>query len=493
MSSSRPGALDTGDDLTDLRERSELRLGRLVATLLVVSLLGALEITILGSSLATLVRDLGGVSAVGWVVTAYVLAATVATPVLGQLGDIHGRRPVFLASLAVFVAGTALCGLAPSIVVLVLARLLQGVGSAGTALLSQTILADVLPPRRRPQIMSLLASVFVVAAVVGPLVGGVLTDTVGWRWGFLGIVPLGLGALLAAIRVLPRGVRYATTSFDTVGAVLLGIVLAAFILLITLASSVGVASVPWAALVVVTLMAGAALVRQELRADHPVLPLRMLRDRIVVGALVLAVVHGGGLLAVIAYLPAYTQLHYGTSATVAGAVPLALVGGLLISSNGAGALIARSGAYRVYPIAGSALAAAALVGLALTLPSLPIAGLCVGLFLLGLGGGSFMHLPVVIVQNEAAADQVGVATSAVTLVRQAASAVGTAAIGAAIAAALVGNRVACGAGSRPTRTSWSRSSLSWRSCSSSAAPCRSPPPLWCCDVPRAGACPMTAA
>ena len=116
MSSPRPGALDTGDDLTDLPVPSELRLGRLVATLLVVSLLGALEITILGSSLATLVRDLGGVSAVGWVVTAYVLAATVATPVLGQLGDIHGRRPVFLASLAVFVVGTALCGLAPSIV-----------------------------------------------------------------------------------------------------------------------------------------------------------------------------------------------------------------------------------------------------------------------------------------------------------------------------------------------------------------------------------------
>lgn len=435
MSSPRTGALDTGDVTTE--PQPDRRLAPLVATLLVVSLLGALEITIVGSSLATLVRDLGGVSSIGWVVTAYVLAATVATPVLGQLGDIRGRRPVFLASLAVFVAGTALCGLAPSVGVLVLARLLQGVGSAGTSLLSMTILADVLPPRRRPQIMSLLASVFAIATIVGPLVGGVLTDTVGWRWGFLGIVPLGLAALVASVRVIPAGVRRTSSSFDTVGALLVGVVLTAFIALLALAPSVGWTSAPAALLAAVFLVSGGLAVRHELRAAHPVLPLRLTRDRIVVGALVLAVVHGGGLLAVIAYLPAFTQLHYGTSATVAGAVPLSLVFGLLISSNGAGALIARTGRYRVYPIAGSALAVVALVGLAITLPALPMGLLCLGLFLLGLGGGSFMHLPVVIVQNESPSDQVGVATSFVTLVRQAASAVGTAAIGATIAAALV--------------------------------------------------------
>lgn len=436
MSSPRAGALDTGDITT--APAPDRRLAPLVATLLVVSLLGALEITIVGSSLATLVRDLGGVSSIGWVVTAYVLAATVATPVLGQLGDIRGRRPVFLASLSVFVIGTALCGLAPSVGVLVVARLLQGVGSAGTSLLSMTILADVLPPRRRPQIMSMLASVFAIATIVGPLVGGVLTDTVGWRWGFLGIVPLGLAALVASVRVIPAGVRRTSSSFDTVGAVLVGVVLTAFIALLAIAPSVGWTSTPAALLAAVFLVSGGLAVRHELRADHPVLPLRLTRDRIVVGALVLAVVHGGGLLAVIAYLPAFTQLHYGTSATVAGAVPLSLVFGLLISSNGAGALIARTGRYRVYPIAGSALAALALVGLALTLPALPMGLLCLGLFLLGLGGGSFMHLPVVIVQNESPSDQVGVATSFVTLVRQAASAVGTAAIGATIAAALVG-------------------------------------------------------
>ncbi len=436
MSSPRTGALDTGDVTAE--PQPDQRLAPLVATLLVVSLLGALEITIVGSSLATLVRDLGGVSSIGWVVTAYVLAATVATPVLGQLGDIRGRRPVFLASLAVFVVGTAVCGLAPSVGVLVLARLLQGVGSAGTSLLSMTILADVLPPRRRPQIMSLLASVFAIATIVGPLVGGVLTDTVGWRWGFLGIVPLGLAALVASVRVIPAGVRRASSSFDTAGAVMVGVVLTAFIALLAVAPTVGWLSAPVALLAATFAVVGGLAVRHELRADHPVLPLRLTRDRIVVGALVLAVVHGGGLLAVIAYLPAYTQLHYGTSATVAGAVPLSLVVGLLISSNGAGALIARTGRYRVYPIAGSALAVVALVSLALTLPTLAMGLLCLGLFLLGLGGGSFMHLPVVIVQNESAPDEVGAATSFVTLVRQAASAVGTAAIGATIAAALVG-------------------------------------------------------
>lgn len=434
MSSVRPGALNTGGDQIETAPR----LGPLVATLLLVSLLGALEVTIVGSSLASLVGDLGGVGAMGWVVTAYVLAATVATPVLGQLGDIHGRRPVFLLSLAVFVAGTALCGLAPSIVLLVVARLLQGVGSAGTSLLSQTILADVLPPRRRPQVMSLLASVFAVATVVGPLLGGVLTDTVGWRWGFLGIVPLGAVALVAAYRVIPRGVRFPSTSFDTSGAGQLAVLLTAFVLLLTVVPTVGCFSWTSAGLLAVVVVSGVVLVRRERRASHPVLPLHLLRDRIAAGALVLAVVYGGGMLAVIGYLPAFAQLRYGTSATVGGAIPLAVVVGLLVSSNGAGALIARTGRYRVYPIAGSALAAAALAAMAFTVHELTIPWLCVGLLLFGLGGGSFMHLPVVIVQNEAAADQVGVATSAVTLVRQAASAVATAAIGAAIAGALVG-------------------------------------------------------
>ncbi len=439
MSQPRPGALHTGEIVIDpAPPKDGPRLLPLVATLILVSLLGALEVTIVGSSLATLTEDLGGAASIAWVMTAYVLAATVSTPVLGQLGDIHGRRPVFLASLLLFVVGTAVCGIAPSIVVLIGARLLQGVGSAGTALLSQTILADVLPPRRRPLIMSLLASVFAVAAVVGPLVGGILTDTVGWRWGFLGIVPIGLLALVAALRVIPRSRGAAGTSFDTAGALLLGALLTAFILLLAVAPTAGWTSVPAAALALVALVSGAALVRRELRVEHPVLPLRLLNDRIVVGALVLAVVHGGGLLAVIGYLPAYTQLHYGTTATVAGAVPLALVVGLLISSNGAGALISRSGVYKVYPVAGSALSAVVLAALAVALPSVSIPVLCTGLFLLGLGAGSFMHLPVVIVQNEAAADQVGVATSAVTLVRQAASAIGTAAIGAAIAAALLG-------------------------------------------------------
>jgi len=439
VSQPRAGALDTGEfDLGPAQAAPrEPRIVPLVATLILVSLLGALEVTIVGSSLATLTEDLGGAAAIAWVMTAYVLAATVSTPVLGQLGDIHGRRPVFLAALVLFVLGTALCGVAPSLGVLIGARLLQGVGSAGTSLLSQTILADVLPPRRRPLVMSLLASVFAVAAVVGPLVGGVLTDTVGWRWGFLGIVPLGAVALVASLRVIPRGLRSPGTGFDTAGAVLLGIVLTAFILLLTAGPTAGWTSPPVAALAVVSLVAGAVLVRQEGRVAHPVLPLRLLRDRIVVGALVLAVVHGGGLLAVIGYLPAYTQLHYGTSATVAGAVPLALVVGLLISSNGAGALISRSGVYKIYPVAGSALAAVVLAVLAATLPSLSLVGLCAGLLLLGLGAGSFMHLPVVIVQNEAASDEVGVATSAVTLVRQAASAVGVAAIGAVIAAALL--------------------------------------------------------
>jgi hypothetical protein len=250
---------------------------------------------------------------------------------------------------------------------------------------------------------------------------------------------LGFACLVAAYLTIPRASGVAQRgSFDVLGATLLGLSLTSLVFLLTMGPTrLGWMSPGSGVLAVVGLSSFAALIRAERGARHPILPLRMFSDRVVVGAVVLAVVHGAGLLAVIGYLPAYAQMHYGLSATMSGVVPMAIVAGLLVSSNGAGALIARTGSYRIFPIVGSAVAATALAVTAATLHTASLVALCLGLMFFGLGAGAFMHLPVVIAQNQAPSAQMGVATSMVNLVRQASSAVAVAAIGTALTTSLI--------------------------------------------------------
>lgn len=426
-------------DPSSLPGSSGTPLRPLLAALYLVSLLSALNLTIVGASLATIVGDLGGLEHMAWAIVSYTLAATVALPVYGQLSDIRGRRRMFLTSLLIFVVGSVLCGLATSMLQLTAARVIQGIGGAGIGVLAQTILADVLPARQRAKYMSYLGSVFAIATVAGPLIGGVLTDTVGWRWIFFINAPLGAIAFAVAFASIPRLLPIRPTArFDVGGAGLLAIGLSTLVVALTLGGSTfDWGSMPMAALLGVAVALLTVFLIVEQRVELPIFPLVMFRDRLVVGAVSLSVVAGIGLLSVISYLPAFVQMRYAATATVAGVVPIAIVAGLLTSSNLTGIRISQTGRYRWYPIFGTALAAVALVILSLSIAQLPLWAMA-GLFLVvGLGGGAFMQLTTVLVQNQAPQEYMGVATATVNLLRQVGMTLSTAIIGSVFASSLI--------------------------------------------------------
>lgn len=405
-----------------------------------VSLLGAMNVTIVGASLATIVGELGGLENIAWTVTAFTLAGTVAMPIFGQLGDLWGRRGLFLGALVIFAAGSMLCGVSTTMTQLSLARAVQGVGGAGVSLLAQTILADVIPARDRTKYASLLGSVFGVATVAGPVAGGILTDTVGWRWIFLANVPLGLLALALAWRTIPGlPPRGSDGRFDAAGAVLLGLGITGLVLTVTFAGSRWAWGSPETVLLVCgTAAATVAFVAVERVVPRPIVPFVMFRDPGVAPAMVLGFVTGAGMLSVVSYLPAFVQMRYASSATVAGAVPIAIVAGMIVASNYTGVRIGRTGRYRVYPIVGTVVATVALLALAALLRELSLPALAALFAVLGLGTGAFMQLVTVLIQNGAPDAFVGVATSTTNLVRQVGATLGSAAIGAYLGGTVVG-------------------------------------------------------
>jgi EmrB/QacA subfamily drug resistance transporter len=398
----------------------EVRFRPLFFALFLVSLLGALNLTIVAASLATIAGDLGGVEHMVWAISSFALGSTIALPIYGQLADIRGHRRMFLQALVVFLVGSVLCGLSMSMLQLTLARFVQGVGGAGIGVLAQTILAEAVPPRQRARYMAVLGSVFAVATVTGPVIGGLLTDTVGWRWIFFFSVPFGVVAFAVAIRAIPRRpAPRPSASFDLAGAALLAVALAA----IVVALSLGGDSIAWRspgmlALGAVAIGGLGGFVAVERRATLPLVPFVMFRDRVVVSATALLVVVGIGILSIVAFLPAFVQMRFAVPAAVAGAVDIAIVAGLLAATNVTGVLVSRTGRYRWYPIVGNALAAVALAVLALVAGTAPLPVLVVLFCLVGAGGGAYMQIALVLVQNQAPREYLGVATSSANLIRQ---------------------------------------------------------------------------
>lgn len=401
-------------------------------------LLAALDQFILATALPTIVGELGEVSGLLWVNTVYVLSATVAMPAYGVLGDRLGRRRVFVAALAVFVAGSVVGGVAPTMSALVAARAIQGLGGGGLLILIQAIVADVVPARERAPYLTAIDAVFALAAVSGPVVGGWLAETAGWRWAFWINLPVGAVALVAALTLVPASPRRdRPVRLDLAGL----LVLAAAVTLLVLVTAWGGTRLPWTSPLLVGLVLAAALavvvfLRIEVRAPDPVLPLPLLARRNV------ALPVGAGLLLAVAafgtvnYLPTFLQLVTGLSPTRAGLMMLALVGGLGLATTAAAALVRRTGRYRALPVTGAALVAAALLGLASldAGSALPQVGL--NLFGLGAGIGCAWEVLVVVVQNAVPADQVGVATAANGFLRELGVLLGTALVGAVFTARL---------------------------------------------------------
>jgi EmrB/QacA subfamily drug resistance transporter len=403
-----------------------------VASLLSVSFLGALDNTVVSTSLATIAGELGALEHMSWIVVGYTLASTVLLPVLGKLGDVVGPRAVFLSALVVFLIASLACGLSQTMGWLIAARVVQGASSAGLQLMSQTIVARVTTPRERPRYLAIIGAAFPIAILVGPVAGGLITDYWGWPWVFWINLPVGLVALAFALIAVPHLVPGERPSFDIPGTVTLTAGLVALVLAVTW---VGEDASRTAALAcfAVAVVAFAAFFAIEVRAAAPIVPLRLFANRSFAAGTVLSAIIGIGLFSVTSYLPTYIQMAYRTTATVSGLVPIATVFGMLFANLLTGFLVSRTGSYRLYPILGTSLGAAGLLAMAFLPVGVPLALPMAVMFVVGVGTGCFMSLVVAIVQSAAPRSQTGAATATVNLVRQVGSTVATAVIGGVIA------------------------------------------------------------
>ena len=405
-----------------------------IGALMLTMLLAALDQTIVSTALPTIVGELGGLNHLSWVVTSYLLAITIVTPLYGKLGDLYGRKVVLQGALILFLVGSALCGQAQGMTELIAFRAIQGLGGGGLMVSAQATVGDVVSPRERGRYMGLFGAVFGVASVAGPLIGGFFTTHASWRWIFYINLPLGLLALAVLAIALPRTGERKQHRVDYLGTVLLGVSLASLVLLTTL----GGTTYPWdsgfiAGLGVLSVAAAIAFVRVERRAAEPILPPELFANPVFRITSAIGFVVGFSLFGALTYLPLFQQVVRGLSPTASGLQLVPLMAGLLAASIGSGQLISRTGRYKRFPILGTAIAA---VGLALLSRLEPGTGsLEAGFYMLvlGVGLGFVMQVLVLAVQNAVPYSQLGVATSSATLFRSIGGSLGTAILGAIFA------------------------------------------------------------
>jgi EmrB/QacA subfamily drug resistance transporter len=329
--------------------------GLIFAGLMTAMLLSALDQTIVSTALPTIVGELNGVKHMAWVTTAYILAATIGMPVYGRLGDLVGRKSLFLGAITVFIAGSAVAGAAQNMTLLILGRGIQGLGGGGLMITSQAIIADLVPPRQRARYMAPIGAVFGLASVVGPLLGGWFTDHADWRWAFWINLPLGVVALAVCAFALRLPRKAAKAAIDYPGITLM----AAAVTCTVLFASWGGTEYAWSDPVILGLAAGALAAWAlfflvESRVAEPVIPLRIFRSRIFnISTLIGMIVIGIGMFAIIGYMPTYLQMVYGKSATESGLLLIPMVVGIMATAIPSGQIIGRTGRYKVWPVAGT--------------------------------------------------------------------------------------------------------------------------------------------
>jgi EmrB/QacA subfamily drug resistance transporter len=399
--------------------------------------LAALDQTIVSVALPTIVGDLGGLNHLSWVVTSYLLASTVSTPIYGKLGDMYGRKPVFLVAILIFLAGSMLAGLSQTMDQLIGFRAMQGIGAGGLMVGAQAIIADIVPPRERGRYMGLIGSVFAVASVAGPLLGGFLVTSLSWRWVFYVNVPIGIVAVVIVTTRLHLHTPHRQHRIDYLGATLLTGGVGALILLATW----GGTEYSWGSrqiigLGVVGLALLAAFVWQERRAEEPILPLQLFRSRIFSVANAMGFTIGMAMFGAIIFIPLFLQIVYGLSAQSSGLRTIPLMAGLLVTAILSGRAISRIGRYRPFPIAGTAILVVGMFLLSLLGVDTPPWVASAYMVVVGVGLGLVMQVLVLAVQNDARPQDVGVATASATFFRSMGGAFGVALFGTIFASRL---------------------------------------------------------
>ncbi|HEY3922866.1 MAG TPA: MDR family MFS transporter [Gaiellaceae bacterium] len=417
-----------------MNEDHRPRVRLIFGALMLVMLLAALDQTIVSTALPTIVGDLGGIQHLSWVVTSYLLASTVAGPLYGKLGDLYGRKKLLQSAIVIFLAGSALCGIAQDMTQLIAFRALQGLGGGGLMVLAIAVVGDIIPPRERGRYQGFFGAIFGLATIIGPLLGGFFVDNLSWRWIFYVNLPLGALAFLVIGAVFHARETHVEHKIDYLGAV----ILAAGLSSVVLFTSLGGTTYAWSSpQIVVLIVLGVGLLVVfpfvEARAPEAILPLGLFRNRIFTVTSAIGFIVGLALFGAITYMPLYLQIVKGRSPTASGLQLTPMMGGLLVTSILSGNLISRFGRYKPFPIAGTALMTVAVYLLSRLQVGTPIWVTALYMVILGLGLGMVMQVLVLAAQNAVDYKYLGVATSGSTLFRQIGGSIGVSAFGAIFA------------------------------------------------------------
>ncbi|MGH7218383.1 MAG: MDR family MFS transporter [Candidatus Microsaccharimonas sp.] len=410
----------------------------LFSALMLTMLLASLSQMIFSTEMPTIVGELHGVEHMTWVITAYMLTSTITMPIYGKVSDMLGRKPVLLAAIGIFILGSIIGLVAQDMTTLIISRAIQGLGGGGLIILSQAAVADVIPVRQRGKYMGILGASFAFSSVVGPLLGGWITEGPGWRWVFLLNLPLGIVALIAVIMLLhlPKTKRSKATP-DYLGMAVLSLTTAA----ITLIATWGGSTYAWNSieiigLIIATIIGTLGFIAIERKAKEPVIPLSFFKDRNFVLTTIAGPLTAVAMFGAVGYLPTYFQMAVGASASVAGLYMAPMMATMLIASIVSGWFVSKTGKYKLMPVIGAALLTAGLWLLGTVAADTSIVLICAYIAIIGAGLGMSMQILTLIVQNSFSHKLVGTATAANNFFRQVGSTLGSAVVGALFASRL---------------------------------------------------------